>query len=162
MCEISLWSDQTRATIFFMEFGRIFRHWDVCLLWPCHHHIDGLVQHGDVMKWKNFPRYWPFVRGVHRSTVNSPHKGQWRGALIFSLICAWINDWVNNCEVSDLRRRGAHYDVIVMRQPLSPLLRPQSYCSLAQSHRYVRVRQWRKWIFTKFYFHQIHPVRTPW
>ena len=49
----------------------------------------------DVMKWKHFPRYWPFVRVIHRSPVNSPHKGQWRGALMFSLICA-------------------HYDVIVM------------------------------------------------
>ena len=42
----------------------------------------------DVIKWKHFPRYWPFVRGIHRSPVNSPHKGQWRGALMFSLICA--------------------------------------------------------------------------
>ena len=52
--------------------------------------------HDDVIKWKHFPRYWPFVRGIHRSPVNSPHKGQWRGDLMFSLICAWINDWVNN------------------------------------------------------------------
>ena len=44
--------------------------------------------HDDVMKWKHFPRNWPFVRGIHRSTVNSPHKGQWRGALMFSLIGA--------------------------------------------------------------------------
>ena len=43
--------------------------------------------HDDVIKWKHFPRYWPFVRGIHRSPVNSPHKGQWRGALKFSLIC---------------------------------------------------------------------------
>ena len=50
-----------------------------------------LVDHDDVIKWKHFPRYWPFVRGIHRSPVNSPHKGQWRGALMFSLICAWIN-----------------------------------------------------------------------
>ena len=48
------------------------------------------------------------------SPVNSPHKGQWRGALMFSLICIWINDWVNNREASDLRRYRAHYDVIVM------------------------------------------------
>ena len=39
--------------------------------------------HADVIKWKHFPRYWPFVRGIHRSPVNSPHKGQWRGVLIF-------------------------------------------------------------------------------
>ena len=44
--------------------------------------------HDYVIKWKHFPRYWPFVRGIHRSPVNSPHKGQWLGALIFSLICA--------------------------------------------------------------------------
>ena len=49
-----------------------------------------------------------------RSPVNSPHKDQWRGVLIFSLICVWINGWVNNREADDLRRHRAHYDVIVM------------------------------------------------
>ena len=39
--------------------------------------------HDDVIKWKHFPRYRPFVRGIHRSPVISPHKGQWRGALMF-------------------------------------------------------------------------------
>ena len=39
--------------------------------------------HDDVIKWKHFPRYWPFVRGIHRAPVNSPHKGQLRGALMF-------------------------------------------------------------------------------
>ena len=70
--------------------------------------------HDDVIKWKDFPRYWPFVRGIHRSPVNSPHKGQWRGALMFSLIYVWINGWVNNNEAGDLMRYRAHYDVIVM------------------------------------------------
>ena len=70
--------------------------------------------HDDVIKWKHFPRYWPFVRGIHRSPVNSLHKSQWRGALMVSLICAWINAWVNNRETGDLRRHRAHYDVIVM------------------------------------------------
>ena len=46
--------------------------------------------------------------------VNSPHKGQWRGALMFSLICARINDWVNNRKAGDLRRHRVHYDVILM------------------------------------------------
>ena len=72
------------------------------------------TSHDDVTKWKHFPRYWPFVRGIHRSPVNTPHKGYWRGALIFSLICVWINGWVNNREVGDLRRYRAHCDVIVM------------------------------------------------
>ena len=76
-----------------------------------------LTKHDDVIKWKHFPRYWPFVRGIHRSPVNSPHKGQWRGALIFSLICVWINGWINNGEAGDLRRQLAHYDVIVMGHP---------------------------------------------
>ena len=53
-------------------------------------------------------------RLIHRSPVNSLHKGQWRGAFMFSLICAWINGWVNNRKASDLRRHHAHYDVIVM------------------------------------------------
>ena len=46
--------------------------------------------------------------------VKSPHKCQWRGALMFSLIYAWINDWVNNREAGDLRRHRGHYDVTVM------------------------------------------------
>ena len=52
--------------------------------------------------------------GIHRSPVNSLHKGQWRGTLMFSLICARINDWVNNHEDGDLRRHRGHYDVNVM------------------------------------------------
>ena len=70
--------------------------------------------HDDVIKWKHFPRYWPFVRGIQRCPVNSPHKGQWHGALMFTLICARINGWVNTCEASDLRRHRPHYDVILM------------------------------------------------
>ena len=76
------------------------------------HHLED--HHDDVIKWKHFPRYWPFVWGIHRSPVNSPHKGQWRGALMFTLICAWINGWVNNLEAGDLRPYHAHFDVIAM------------------------------------------------
>ena len=77
-------------------------------------HLSYFMFHGDVIKWKYFPRYWPFVRGIHRSPANSPHKGQWRGALMFSLICTRINGWINNGEAGDLRRYRAHYDVTVM------------------------------------------------
>ena len=73
-----------------------------------------LAHHYDVTKWKHFPRYWPFVRVNHRSPMNSSHKGQWRGALVFFFICAWINGWVNNREAGDLRRHRAQYDVTVM------------------------------------------------
>ena len=58
--------------------------------------------------------FWPFVRGIHRSPVNSPRKNQWRGALIFSLIWPWINGWLNNGDAGGLRRHRAHYDVTVM------------------------------------------------
>ena len=71
--------------------------------------------HDVVIKWKHFPRYWPFVWGIHRSPVNSPQKGQWRGALMSSLICVWIKGWVNNHAAGDLRCYRAHYDVTVMR-----------------------------------------------
>ena len=70
--------------------------------------------HDNVIIWKHFPRNRPFVQGIHRSPVNSPHKGQWRGALMFSLICAWINAWVSNHEAGDLKRHRVHYGVIVM------------------------------------------------
>ena len=70
--------------------------------------------HGDVIKWKHFPRYWPFTRGIHQSPMNSPHKGHWRGAFIFCLICAWTNGWVNSRDAGDLRRHCAHYNVTVM------------------------------------------------
>ena len=115
-----------------------------------------LFFHDDVIKWRHFPRYWPFVWGIHRSPANYfhkdtdqrkyqssaslafvegihrnifrvtghvcanspvtgefPHKGQWRGALMFSLI--WINSSVNNREAGDLRRYRTHYDVTVVR-----------------------------------------------
>ena len=72
----------------------------------------------EILWWRDqmgiFPRYWPFVRGIHRSTVNSPHKDQWRRDLIFSLLCAWINGWVNNRETGDLRCYRAHYGVTVI------------------------------------------------
>ena len=45
-----------------------------------------------------------------------PSQRQWRGALMFSLIWAWINGWVNNRETGDLRRHRAHYGVIVMKK----------------------------------------------
>ena len=53
-----------------------------------------ILIHDDVMKWKHFPRYWPFVCGIHRSSVNSPHKGQLTPSFDISLICPWINVWV--------------------------------------------------------------------
>ena len=67
-----------------------------------------------VIKWKHFHCYWPFVRWIHRSPVSYPHKNQWRGDLMLSLIYAWTNGWTNNPEAGDLRCHRAHQDVTVM------------------------------------------------
>ena len=71
--------------------------------------------HNDVIKWKHFPRNWSFVRGIHRSPANSLLKASDAELWCFSLICAWISAWVNNCEAGDLGRYCAHYDVIVLQ-----------------------------------------------
>ena len=73
--------------------------------------------------------------------MNSPHKGQWRGALMLSLICVWINGWVNNREAGDLRRYRAHYDVTVM------------LCAPVLNMLKISRQPWRPWrclIWTEF------------
>ena len=84
----------------------------------CYHDYVGTslpASHDDVIKWKHFPRYWLFVRGIHRWPVDSPHEGQRRGALTFSLICAWTNSWANNWYADDLKNHCAYYGVTVVR-----------------------------------------------
>ena len=93
--------------------------------------------HDDVIKWKHLPCYWSFVRGIHRSPVDSLHKGKRRGALMFSLICAWINGWLHNRGAGDLRRHRDHYDVTVMSPglvsaPESSWVREEPHCSTAR------------------------------
>ena len=91
-------------------------------------------------------------RGLHRSLVNSPHKGQRRGALMFSLICVWINGWENNREAGDLRRHHAHYDVIVM---LQGALMMQFNVSWYHTQ-HCNDRGW-----TIFWTHKRHPIPRP-
>ena len=73
--------------------------------------------HDGVIKWKPFPRNWTSVRRIHRLPVYSPHKGQCRRVLMFSLICTWTNGWVNNQDAGNLRPRRAYYNVTVMEHP---------------------------------------------
>ena len=73
-------------------------------------------EHNDLIKWKHFLCHWPFVRAMHQSPVDSPHKNRWRRALMFSLIRAWTNSWANNRHTSDLRCHHVHYDITVMIQ----------------------------------------------
>ena len=68
--------------------------------------------HGAFIRWKHFLRYWPFVRGIHRW-----HKGQWHGALVFSLINAWTKCWENNRNAGDLtpsRSFWRHCNVFIL------------------------------------------------
>ena len=57
-----------------------------------------------------------------RPPVDSPHNDQWRGVLMFSLICAWTNRWANNRDAGDFRCHRVHYDVTVTDYTFSPLL----------------------------------------
>ena len=62
--------------------GYHMSHW-VTELTCVHYDIALNHVHDDAIKWKHFPRYWPFVKGIHWSPVNSPYKGHWRGTLMF-------------------------------------------------------------------------------
>ena len=64
--------------------------------------------------------------GIAPVTVGfSPHKGQWRRALMFSLICTWTNGWENNQDAGNVRRHRAHYDVTIMT--LAQQVHPTNY-----------------------------------
>ena len=102
--------------------------------------------HDDVIKWKHFLCYWPFVRGNHRSPVNSPHKGQWRAALMFSLICGRINSWVHNGEAGDLSHLRGHYDVIVMCVALSGLAKTSLIISIEKNAFKVLATRTKIWL----------------
>ena len=65
-------------------------------------------------KWKKISALLAICAGNSPVPGKFPHKGQWRGVLMHSLICVWINGWMNNGEAGDLRRHPTHYYVIVM------------------------------------------------
>ena len=116
------------------------------------HYIALSISHGHSIlqnKWWRHqmeisPRCWSFVWGIQWSPMNSPHKGQWRGAFVFSLICAWTNRWVNN-RAGYLIRHCAHYDVTIMKQNKHPIACPWasygsvfSECKLQPTYRLSR------------------------
>ena len=91
---------------------------------------QNILMHDEVIRWKLFARYWSFVRV--RGMVNSLHKGQWRRALMFSLTCARINDWINNHKAGDLIRHRAHYDVTVLNLHVHVWYHDRSVMSIIQ------------------------------
>ena len=92
------------------------------------------------------------VRGIHPSPVNSLHKGHWRGALMYSLICARINSWINNREAGDLRRHRAHYDVYQEEM----LYTFQRKCTHLQWEQYI----WRRHLQKGHLFLFQHVIRA--
>ena len=77
--------------------GKLLCNMVFCMAWSWWRH-----------QMEKFPFYWPFVRGIHRWPVDSPHKGQWHGAFMFFMMflwfsfCAWTSGWAINRDVSDL------------------------------------------------------------
>ena len=131
--------------------GLLHWHWSDCMIAPCQRsNLRGCGKnsslqcnnHDDVFKWLHFPRYWPFVKGIHRSPVNSPHKSQWRGALIFSLICVWINGWVYNPDAGDLSRNRAHHDVTVMTRHN----KAWTVCMAPEKFYMILIRAYSAWV----------------
>ena len=94
----------------------------------------GQPYHDDVIKWKHCPYYWPFGLRIDRSPENSPHKDQWRGALMFSLICVWINDRINNRKDGDSRPHRGHYDVILCDCAWAPMKQIWKWCVYIPHH----------------------------
>ena len=93
--------------------------------------------------------------------VNSQHKGQWRGTLMFSLICAWINDWVNNRQAGDLRRHCGHYDVNVM-WGISYCLN-QCWAIRLSPHGVIRPQwpSWLHWFWQNCYHRHRYGLSSP-
>ena len=83
-----------------------------------------------------------FCGGIHWSAVNSLHKGQWHGALIFSLICAWINDWVNNREAGDQICHNAYHCNVLsntsVKKTHSNLLKPFNLSRQSDAYMYPK------------------------
>ena len=119
-----------------------------------------LHKHVDVIKWKHFPRYWPFVRGIHRSPVNSPHKGQWRGALMVFFICT-LNERLSKQSRGWLFRSQSHSLWRHCNEICTILSYPLIYClSLLVTNIQDRVQGARRcaWLnlTTQFQFHTMY------
>ena len=112
-CEIYFYRPKEEYRTIKQITARIYGLFTLYLLVPYSRHITNIWWRHQM---ETFSALLYLCAGIHRSPVNSPHIGQWRGALMLSLICAWVNAWVNNRETGDLRRHRAHYDVIVMKK----------------------------------------------
>ena len=156
-----LWGPGMHKNYHFFEFGPWL---------PCNPQKCCLVSSWWRHQMETFSALLVLCAGNSPVPVNSPHKSQWRGALMFSLICARINDWVNKREAGDLRRHRGHYDVSVMipecfciqsasqkliifnlmtmlRRPPTGPPRP-GFCSSPLWLRFKSTKHWKSWLVT--------------
>ena len=123
-CQISQQLDNFVSRGFDVSRALVFPRSHVRSQDMCNYHASGL-EHKPVITpmvntwWRHQMQTFSALLALYMGNsstplVYSPRKGQWRGALMFSVICARINGWVNSGEACDLRRHRAHYDVIVM------------------------------------------------
>ena len=94
---------RNRSHQFYTILQTAWQRWSRILTKWWTHKNDLSGPYDDVIKWKHSLRYWLFVRGIDQSPLDSPQKGQWRGALMFSSISASTNSWANNGDAGDLR-----------------------------------------------------------
>ena len=114
------------------------------------------AENGDIIKWKHLSRYWSFVRGIQQSPADSPHKGQWHVALMFSLICARTDDWAHNRDADDLRYHRAHYDVTVMECTYYHAMNPSSVPAFTQYNVmfiFTEQKIWNSKLFIRLYIY---------
>ena len=136
--------------------------------------------HDDVIKWKQFPRHWPFVRAIRRLAVDlhpypSPpppppplqRPATWRFDVIFDLR---LNQRLSKHprDAGDMRRHRVHRDVTLMwswclRLCNSPLfqeftkvnslyLSKTDWCIDAGFHMYYRFCELSIWNYTLLFF----------
>ena len=82
-------------------------------------YLELICFHDNIIKWKYFLHYWPFVRGNHWSPLSSPHKGQWCCTVMFSLICICLKKWMSKqskCRWLEMLSRSLwhHFNVVVL------------------------------------------------
>ena len=96
----------------YFSFKKMYSRMSLTILfWP-----QCVNSHGPSTGWRHQMETFSALLAIcaGNSSVNSQHKGQWRRALMLSLICAWINSWVHNRKAGDFRRHPAQYDITVM------------------------------------------------
>ena len=114
---------------FSSPFDAIQRHWFWSTL------VDCLVAWWRHQR-ETFSALLALCTGNSPVTGGFPHKGQLRGALKFSLICAWTRGWVNHRDAGDLRWlwcslwRHSNGTQPSVRKPGNNLMHTQFTCSV--------------------------------